>query len=84
MSALLLNEAAGHASHGLVDQKTARPHQVPVLVDHYHRAETETAHQQATGGIPKNTEHFAQYLLTISGVLSNQAAIRKTGEYFAH
>jgi hypothetical protein len=49
MSTLLLNSPAGHASRTFVDQKTARPDRVPLLVDHHHLAETETLHQQATG-----------------------------------
>ena len=48
MSTLLLNSAAGHASRAFVAQKTARPDQVPLLVDHHHLAETKTLHQQAT------------------------------------
>jgi hypothetical protein len=48
MSILLLNSPAGHTSRTFVDRKSARPDQVPLLVDH-HLAETETLHQQATG-----------------------------------
>jgi hypothetical protein len=48
MSTLLLNSPAGHASRTFVAQKTARPDQVPLLVDH-HLPETETLHQQASG-----------------------------------
>ena len=67
MSTLLLNSPAGHASRAFVAQKTKRPDQVPLLVDHHHLAETETFHQQASGAKnQKNSEHFAHYLLTIS------------------
>jgi hypothetical protein len=53
MRTLLLNAPAGHASRAFVAQKTARPDQVPLLVDHHHLAETETFHQQATGAQTK-------------------------------
>ena len=48
MSTLLLNSPAGHASRAFVAQKTARPDQVPLLVDNPHLRETETFHQQAS------------------------------------
>lgn len=47
MSTLLLNSPAGYAFRAFVDQKTAHPNQVPLLVDH-HFGETETFHQQAS------------------------------------
>ncbi len=66
MRTLLLNSPAGHASRAFIDQKTARPDQVPLLVDHHHLAETETFHQQASGAKnQKNSEQNAHYLLTI-------------------
>ena len=48
MSTLLLNSPAAHTSRAFVDQKTACPDQVPLLVDHHHLAETKTFHQQAS------------------------------------
>jgi hypothetical protein len=66
MRTLQLNSPAGHASRTFVNQKTARPDQVPLLVGHHHFGETETLHQQASSDKnQKNSEHFAHYLLTI-------------------
>ena len=61
MNTLLLNSAAGHASRAFVAQKTARPDQVPLLIDH-HLAETETYHQQAGGA---NFKKILSKMLTI-------------------
>jgi hypothetical protein len=62
MGHLLLNSLAGHASRAFVAQKTARPDQVPFLVDNHHLAETETFHQQATGA---QTKKIVSKMLTI-------------------
>jgi hypothetical protein len=78
MSTLLLNSPADHASRAFVDQKTARPDQVPLLVDHHHFGETETFHQQASGAKnQKNSEHFAHYLLTILTRREREARARR-------
>jgi hypothetical protein len=66
MSTLLLNSPAGHASRAFVAQKTARPDQVPLLVDHHHLAETETSHQQASGAKLKK---ILSKMLTICSLL---------------
>jgi hypothetical protein len=61
MPNLPLPTPAGHASRTFIDQKTARPDQVPLLVDH-HMGEMETPHQQASGIKNKKT---VSKLLTI-------------------
>ncbi len=78
MRTLLLTTPAGHASRTFVDQKTAYPDQVPLLVDNHHMRETETFHQQASGAKnQKNTEQNAHYLLTILTGREREARARR-------
>jgi hypothetical protein len=67
MRTLLLNSPAGHASRTFVDQKTARPDQVPLLVGHHHFGETETFHQQASGAKIKKTVSKMLTICSLSG-----------------
>jgi hypothetical protein len=77
MRTLLLITPADHASRTFVAQKTARPDQVPLLVDNHHLAAMETPHQQASSCYQKNTEQNAHYLLTILTGREREARARR-------